>query len=81
MNYMESIANKLYIEGKKRGIHKITDKTQWRECVMADNLGHKVHEKISAGANAAGVCAAIAGDAVGATAGWPGVAATAATDG
>jgi len=52
MNYMESIANKLYIEGKKRGIHKITDKTQWRECVMADNLGHKVHEKISAGANA-----------------------------
>jgi hypothetical protein len=39
--------------GKKAGIHKITDKTKWRELVMAGKLNHQAFEKISAGKKSA----------------------------
>ena len=35
--------------GKQAGFNKITDKTKWRELVMAGKLGHKAFGKISAG--------------------------------
>lgn len=37
--------------GKQAGFDKITDKTKWRELVMAGKLGHKAFGKISAGKN------------------------------
>ncbi len=46
----EQLANALYEKGEVDGISKVTDKTKWRECVMAEKLKHKVHKKISAGA-------------------------------
>jgi hypothetical protein len=45
----EELANALYRKGKAAGFHKITDKTKWREPVMADKLGHQAFTKISAG--------------------------------
>ena len=45
----EDLAHALYLKGEKDGVHKITDKTQWREFVIADKLGHKAFDKISAG--------------------------------
>lgn len=47
----EELANALYRKGKAAGFHKITDKTKWREPVMADKLGHQAFTKISAGKN------------------------------
>lgn len=46
----EELAAALYMKGLQDGYPKITDKTKWREPVMADKLGHIAHEKISAGA-------------------------------
>ena len=46
----EELSNALYEKGEADGISKITDKTKWRESVMAQKLGHTVHKKISAGA-------------------------------
>ena len=45
----EELANALYTKGKLDGYNKITDKTKWREPVMAEKLGHVAHKKISAG--------------------------------
>jgi len=45
----EELANALYLKGEGEGFHKVTDKTKWREPVMADKLGHVAHTKISAG--------------------------------
>lgn len=46
----EELAAALYLKGVKDGYSKITDKTKWREPVMAKKLGHTAHAKISAGA-------------------------------
>ena len=46
----EELAAALYVKGEIDGFHKVTDKTKWREPVMAEKLGHKAHTKISAGA-------------------------------
>ena len=46
----EDLAHALYIKGMKDGYKKVTDKTKWREPVMADKLGHIAHTAISAGA-------------------------------
>ena len=46
----EELAHALYIKGERDGVQKITDKTQWREFVIAEKLGHKAFDKISAGA-------------------------------
>jgi len=46
----EKLANAIYEKGEAAGIFKITDKTKWRESVMAEKLEHEVHKKISAGA-------------------------------
>jgi len=46
----EELAAALYVKGELDGFHKVTDKTKWREPVMAEKLGHKAHTKISAGA-------------------------------
>lgn len=45
----EELANALYLKGKRDGYQKVTDKTKWREPVMAEKLGHTAHAKISAG--------------------------------
>ena len=45
----EQLAHALYVKGKQAGFHKITDKTKWRELVMAEKLGHQCFPKISAG--------------------------------
>lgn len=50
-NLIEHHAHQLYILGKKAGYHKITDKTKWREPIMAGKLCHKAFDKISAGKN------------------------------
>lgn len=47
----EELAHALYTKGKKNGYRKITDKTKWREAVIAEKLGHIAFEKISAGKN------------------------------
>lgn len=47
----EELANALYRKGKAAGFHKITDKTKWREPVMAEKLGHQAFSSISAGKN------------------------------
>ena len=44
----EELAAALYVKGEIDGFHKVTDKTKWREPVMAEKLGHKAHTKISA---------------------------------
>jgi hypothetical protein len=46
----EELAAALYVKGELDGFHKVTDKTKWREPVMAEKLGHVAHSKISAGA-------------------------------
>ena len=46
----EDLARALYLKGDNEGFHKVTDKTKWREPVMAAKLGHIAHKKISAGA-------------------------------
>tara|TARA_Y100001972_G_scaffold84105_1_gene102350 strand:- start:5447 stop:6055 length:609 start_codon:yes stop_codon:yes gene_type:complete len=45
----EELARALYIKGERDGFSKITDKTKWREPVVANKLGHTAHPKISAG--------------------------------
>jgi hypothetical protein len=44
-------AHMLAVIGKQLGYPKITDKTKWREPIMAGILGHKAFENISAGKN------------------------------
>lgn len=46
----EELANAMYLKGNIDGFQKVTDKTKWREPVMAEKLGHIAHTKISAGA-------------------------------
>jgi hypothetical protein len=46
---VEELANALYRKCESLGIEKGTDKTKWREAVVAEKLGHQVHNKISAG--------------------------------
>ena len=46
---IEELANALYLKCEERGIHKGTDKTKFREAVIADKLGFTTHAKISAG--------------------------------
>lgn len=46
----EELAFMLYMKGERDGYRKVTDKTKWREPVMAEKLGHKAHKAISAGA-------------------------------
>lgn len=48
----EQLAAALYSKGLRDGYPKITDKTKWRELVVADKLGHIPHKKISAGVGA-----------------------------
>jgi len=50
----EQLAHALYAKGKADGFHKVTDKTKWRELVMAEKLGHKALPKISSGKNTEG---------------------------
>lgn len=47
---LEELSHALYLEMERLGFSKGTDKTKWREPVMADILGHTAHKKISAGA-------------------------------
>lgn len=47
----EQLAHALYLKGERDGYQKVTDKTKWREPVMAEKLGHTAHTKISAGKN------------------------------
>ena len=47
----EELTHALYVKGKAEGYPKVTDKSKWREPVMAEKLGHVAHEKISAGKN------------------------------
>ena len=46
----EELAAALYLKGLHDGYPKVTDKTKWREPVLAEKLGHIAHKKISAGA-------------------------------
>jgi hypothetical protein len=46
---LEEIATALYRKMEDIGHPKGTDKTKWREPVMAEKLGHTAHTKISAG--------------------------------
>ena len=46
---LEEIATALYRKMEDIGHPKGTDKTKWREPVMAEKLGHIAHTKISAG--------------------------------
>ena len=46
---IQQLAHALYLKGEKEGYDKVTDKTKWRELVIAENLGHTAHKKISAG--------------------------------
>ena len=46
---IEELANALYLKCEERGLYKGTDKTKWREAVIADKLGFTTHAKISAG--------------------------------
>jgi hypothetical protein len=45
----EDLAHALYVKGESQGFSKVTDKTKWRELVMAEKLGHHAFPKISAG--------------------------------
>ena len=40
---IQQLAHALYLKGEKEGYDKVTDKTKWRELVIAENLGHTVH--------------------------------------
>ena len=46
---IEELAAALYLKCEERGIYNGTDKTKWREAVVADKLGFVTHAKISAG--------------------------------
>ena len=46
---LEELAHALYMKMEEAGFPKGTDKTKWREPVMAKKLGHTAHTKISAG--------------------------------
>jgi hypothetical protein len=46
---VEELANALYRKCQSLEVKKGTDKTKWREIVIAEKLGHIVHSKISAG--------------------------------
>jgi len=46
---LEELSSALYRKMEKLGFSKGTDKTKWREPVMAEKLGHTAHAKISAG--------------------------------
>ena len=46
---LEDLSSALYQKMEKLGFTKGTDKTKWREPVMAEKLGHIAHTKISAG--------------------------------
>lgn len=50
----EELAHALYAKGKADGFIKVTDKTKWRELVVAEKLGHKALPKISSGKNTEG---------------------------
>lgn len=50
----EELAHALYVKGKQDGFFKVTDKTKWRELVLAEKLGHKALPKISSGKNTEG---------------------------
>jgi hypothetical protein len=45
------LAHALYLKGERDGFAKVTDKTKWRELVMAEKLKHNAFQKISAGKN------------------------------
>jgi|11_taG_2_1085331.scaffolds.fasta_scaffold41396_1 hypothetical protein len=47
----EILVSALFEKGEDDGYECITDKTKWREPMMADRLGHIAHKKISAGKN------------------------------
>lgn len=46
----EELTAAVYLKGLQDGYPKVTDKTKWRELVVAEKLGHIPHKKISAGA-------------------------------
>ena len=46
---VEELANALYRKCQSLEVKKGTDKTKWREIVIAEKLGYIVHSKISAG--------------------------------
>jgi len=46
---LEELSSALYRKMESMGFSKGTDKTKWREPVMAEKLGHIAHAKISAG--------------------------------
>jgi hypothetical protein len=46
---IEELANALYLKMDSEGFSKGTDKTKWREPIVAEKLGHKAHTKISSG--------------------------------
>lgn len=46
---IEDLANALYMKMETEGFSKGTDKTKWREPIVAEKLGHKAHTKISSG--------------------------------
>ena len=46
---LEDLSSALYRKMEKLGFSKGTDKTKWREPVIAEKLGHTAHAKISAG--------------------------------
>lgn len=46
---IEDLAHALYLKMEQEGYTKGTDKTKWREPVVANILEHKAHDKISAG--------------------------------
>jgi hypothetical protein len=46
---IEQLANMLYLKMESEGFSKGTDKTKWREPIVAEKLGHTAHTKISSG--------------------------------
>jgi len=46
---IEELAHTLHVRLSEKGIQNGTDKTKWREYIMAEKLGHTVHRKISSG--------------------------------
>lgn len=46
---LEQLAHALYAKMETMGYKKGTDKTKWREVVVADKLGHNAHATISSG--------------------------------
>jgi len=46
---IEELAHSLNVRLSEQGIQNGTDKTKWREYIMAEKLGHTVHRKISSG--------------------------------